>query len=464
MFGYFNNPIRLSNLNFIKWIKIKKNKIQILKYISLYGGLSGQLWLSQNKKIFLQNNTEKFMELYLPRFSYELWLQDNFIKNYNKIKLLKKNNIYLNIKFFNGKVIKLSQSKNFITIKTDQINANLIKFNLKKLKKITFKEKMIVKKNDLLINTKTLTIGLGIPSSSSFYSGNAKNYINDFYFSGSTSNLIKKIKTKNNKILFIGSMAGFLEPMQELYLKLKKKEIEFEITAIGSKKTLIEKANLSKNYKKYRLNCFTKKKILTIKNASAIFHIIKKEFKFAIQNNFLKYDAWTKILNQKLLIFAYNNLSLDQKKKYNSDIFYRIRKITRFTNPIFVEAKERLFEMKKINIIKNKVKKIVHLNNFFKVIFVNPEKKVFNNKFDLVINVSGPKKITDDENLLSSDIIKKNFFKNSVKTTKKYELFNNKNIFIPGVISNNFNPDRKTIINAIDRNCSIAANQIVNII
>ena len=95
LYGYFNNPIRLSNIKFIKWIKIKKNKKKIINYLDRYGGLSGKKWVVKNRDILFGKNTNEFMELYLPRFSYELWLQDAFLRTVKKIKSLKKKNILI---------------------------------------------------------------------------------------------------------------------------------------------------------------------------------------------------------------------------------------------------------------------------------------------------------------------------------------------------------------------------------
>ena len=33
-FGFFNNPLRLSNLEFVKWVKKKKNLIRLSEFIS----------------------------------------------------------------------------------------------------------------------------------------------------------------------------------------------------------------------------------------------------------------------------------------------------------------------------------------------------------------------------------------------------------------------------------------------
>ena len=51
-FGYFNNPIRLSPIKFVKWLLRKKNKNKLINYLKIYGGYTGQDWLRKNNDIF----------------------------------------------------------------------------------------------------------------------------------------------------------------------------------------------------------------------------------------------------------------------------------------------------------------------------------------------------------------------------------------------------------------------------
>lgn len=457
-FGYFNNPIRLSNLDFIRWVKQEENKQKILNYLGKYGGLSGREWIEENKNIFLKKDSKEFMELYLPRFSYELWLEDLFLKClYN----LKKNKKKVRIIFLEGHVKNIFSKNKLINVESKNLNIQNLSFNKKNLKKIKFKKKKIFIGE---ISCKTISIGIGIPSPKDLVNTKSKNYINDFYIEGSTKKLIHNIKNNKKNILFIGSMAGFLEPLQELYLMKKKNNLDFKIISIGSNKTIIQKAKLSKIYKNYLPKIFVYQRILKINKSKEILDNLIEEFKIAKKNGYSKYDVWTFILKKKLLQKAYNNLSLAEKSFYNNNIFSKIRKLTRFTNPKFIIAKEKLIKEGNIKLIKNKVTKVKMLKNKFSIKLKQKQKTKFLNNFDLVINVSGPKMITNESDILKSKIIQKNISKNSVLTDKNYQLKRHKNIFLPGVVSYNFNPGRKTIIGAINLNCKKVSKKIISYI
>ena len=78
-FGFFNNPLRLSNPEFIKWIKVKKNIIKIKNFIIKNKDFNLMEWLNKNKN-FNSLKISKFNELYLPRLTYSFFLEEK-IKN-----------------------------------------------------------------------------------------------------------------------------------------------------------------------------------------------------------------------------------------------------------------------------------------------------------------------------------------------------------------------------------------------
>ena len=140
----------------------------------------------------------------------------------------------------------------------------------------------------------------------------------------------------------------------------------------------------------------------------------------------------------------------DKEKNYNENVFTKIRNITRYTYPYTVNAKEKLETDKILKFIIGRVLKISEKG---KKLFVTSEK---NKNFfgDIIINVSGPtnlqKKNDHLKYLESLKEISKNynnrgFFTNNLFMVKS-------NIFIPGTLSINFNPNRLTIIRAITRN------------
>ena len=73
-FGFFNNPLRLSNLEFVKWIKKKKNLIRLSKFISSNKDFNLNNWLQDSN--ILNKKVKDFNELYLPRLSYSFFLED----------------------------------------------------------------------------------------------------------------------------------------------------------------------------------------------------------------------------------------------------------------------------------------------------------------------------------------------------------------------------------------------------
>ncbi len=92
---------------------------------------------------------------------------------------------------------------------------------------------------------------------------NRKNYIWDYYSEGATNNLLIKIKKKIDKkklikLCFIGSKAGFLESLPELY-NLKKNYLnKLKIFCFSEKFESLEPATISFK-KKIKLK-FLKKK------------------------------------------------------------------------------------------------------------------------------------------------------------------------------------------------------------
>ena len=83
-------------------------------------------------------------------------------------------------------------------------------------------------------------------------------------------------------------------------------------------------------------------------------------------------------------------------------------------------------------------------------------------KGDIVINVSGPVGIEDnkDEIKLVSSIrkITKKFNQRGFSTNNNFMLM--KGLYLPGMLSNNFNPGRDTIIKAITKNAHKVAKNI----
>ena len=158
--------------------------------------------------------------------------------------------------------------------------------------------------------------------------------------------------------------------------------------------------------------------------------------------------------------------NLNKKEKIRYDIYYhsKIRNNTRFTYPETILAREKLFKKKYLISNKEIVNKVDFIKNRLMVFSVNQFKKKKNYNCDLVVNVSGPisvKKITNEIPLLYS--LKKKGAQNTSNgfvVNKNFEIKGFKNTFTPGTIAVGFNPERKTIIDAILRNSSIVGKNI----
>ncbi len=443
-FGFFNNPLRISNLEFVKWLK-KKENIKKLCNIALNKKYNLKDWLKLND-FFCKKKINKFDELYVPRFFYSLFLQE---KIFQSLKNKKKN---IKITFLNGEVSKIENGKMIsCTLKN---NANKYSYFFKD-------KKIIFKKNDIKFKSfksENIIIGTGVLPPQEIKTEKKilnKDYIKDFYGSRGTLNLINKINSKLRskkkiKIIFIGNKAGLLEAMpelQKLTIHYKKK---IKIICISPSSITLEKAELSKNYQNLKLLSSKNLKNKNVKKAYDLYENILREFKIGTSKGFNKYDIWTKILKERLINKMYKSLSDKEKKNYNEYVFTKIRNITRYTYPYTVNAKEKLETDKVLKFIIGRVLKI---NEKGKKLFVISEK---NKKFfgDIVINVSGPtnlqKKNIHLKYLESLKEISKNYNNRGFFTNSLFMIKNN--IYIPGTLSLNFNPNRLTIIRAITRN------------
>ena len=261
-------------------------------------------------------------------------------------------------------------------------------------------------------------------------------------------------------MIFIGNKAGLLETMQEIEKLIIKNKINIKIICISKNTQTLQKAERSKKFDFFKFKHLIKKNIDKIKNAEYILQLLKSEFKNAKLNGFNKYDVWTNVLKNQIMSTCYNRLSEKEKKNYNFSIFPLIRNMTRYTYPDTVSAKNRLERANKIKFIKDRV--IKNIKNKDDIILETQLNKSI--KGEIVINVSGPVSIVDNKNEI-------NFISSLRKITKK---FNNrgfstnnnfmleKDLYLPGTLSNNFNPGRETIIKAITKNAHKVAKHILS--
>ena len=223
-------------------------------------------------------------------------------------------------------------------------------------------------------------------------------------------------------------------------------------------------AKHSSNKNNYQLYFLSKKNIKKINTAKKLYENITKELGLSNISKHNKYDIWTEILKKNIISQCLKNLNKKEKKSYDTYYHSKIRNNTRFTYPETILAREKL--LKKRFKISNKeiVNKVDFINKKLRVSSVNQFRKKKNYNCDLVVNVSGPmsvKKITNEIPLLYS--LKKKGAQNTSSgfvVNKNFEIKGFKNTFAPGTIAVGFNPERKTIIDAILKNSSIIGENI----
>ena len=471
-FGFFNNPLRLSPLEFIKFVKENNEfKKEIIDYLKDNFGETNNKWLINYSKVLLGKSENKLNELYLPRASLAIWFVKKIIK-INKIvnKFNSSSDFRINLFYFKAEVSNIKLSNNNIY----EIQSLNNKFKL--LEPIIVKNKhtsLEFNKTNIFckhIQMKYSIISLGLPPPKNFSSTKKinNNYIWDFYSEGSTNHLILKIikklqKFKNKKIsvIFIGYKAGLLESLPELNDLMNSNSGRIKLICISPTLLSLEKANLTSVIKKPRFYFINNKNINNILKAKEIFNYINKEFEASIKNKFNHYDVWTKILKYNYLDKMVKKLSLFEIKKYKKYYLPKIRSMTRFTNPLLVNIKEEMEKNNKLICIKDKVICIQKKSNYINVVTKNSKYKS-----DIVVNVSGPLNITkinyEIPLIKSLKKIGMQFDKTGIKVSNYFELKKNKNIYMPGVLIDGFNIERKVILKKILDNSKEISKQISN--
>ncbi len=431
----------------------------------------------KNIKILFSSRINDINELYVPRAIANLWMEEKLLQLISEIKKInKKELIKFDLKFLKGDVIeiqKFTNSYNKIIFKNNFYEILKYKIINNSFKKINF-ENDEIKKGP--IYSITQNIGLGLPPPKQLATIRARNnkfYIWDFYSQGSTSSLIKKILKlskikKRIKIYFIGYKAGLLESLPELERVIKRKKIKTEIICSSRDLASIQEAKLSLNKKKYIPQILKKNKLSNINTAKKLYVSIVDEFESSVSFGYKKYDAWTYILEQKILDKCINQFNSFEKKKYFDVFFNKLRNITRFTYPETIIARERLLNSNILKTKKETVQKIDSLKGKLIVLTKNEKRKINKYKCDIVVNVSGPLNVQTLKNeipliqnlkkkgskILSGGFVVNEFFK--INQTK--------NIFTPGILARGFNPERKTIIKAILENSRKAGESIAKIL
>ena len=436
-YGFFNNPIRLSPESFQIWLKKKKNRIECYNFLKNINNYSVKDWLIKNSEIFLEyKNIEIFEELYLPRVIYSFYLRKTFQVNRNINLFIIHGNFY---SFFK------SQDSFEIKIKTKSI----YKFNYNQFNKID--------KKYTIINSKYLIANTSIVNPKEFGIIKSKNYISSYYEQGATAKLIKLInrnKSGQIKIGFLGSKAGFLEPLIEIKHLINDKNINIKIIGFSNSGKTLEPA-IRKKFNQIKLNNLNKLKKRKAIKAKDIFISVLKEFSTDKKIN-NKYEIWTQILKEDILKDLYMKLSNQEKVNYSKVYFSKLRKLTRFTYP---ETVNSFFYLKKKELIDIQKCKILEIIDTSKKIKIKLEKnsKIYSENVDILVNVTGILK-PKEKNLSEKKIF--NLFDLIGTYTKHHEHIIFKNLYVPSTFAINFNPSRYTILKAVTNNNSVVAKKI----
>ena len=97
-FGFFNNPLRLSHPDFIKWFNLKVNRKLLINFSMKNHSYGLKIWAKKHNYI-LNKQYKYYREIYLPRLFYSFYLKDKILEF---LDCKKKINISLNI--FKGEV------------------------------------------------------------------------------------------------------------------------------------------------------------------------------------------------------------------------------------------------------------------------------------------------------------------------------------------------------------------------
>jgi len=455
--GYFNNPLRLSHLELQKYYSNIKNFLKLKDYLKLYGSDYDNKKFEDDLKTLKTKNIKKIKEIYLPRVAFS-YLQENSLAK--AIKKILHSNINVQIDFYEGEVSSFSdyQTKKIELSSKKKFNKFNLNYQNLKESKISFLNKNI-KINNLY--TKNLTIGMGVTPPKKLTGKEFKNesYIWDFYAEGATSYLIKKLQDrlkfqKEVKLCFIGSKAGFLESLQEIY-RLRKNNKNLKIFCFSKKFETLQSAKI--DFKRKVSLKFLNKNKKNINTAKKLYLEIVKELNLSNNKNDIKYLIWTEILSKNILSYFLKKLDKKELIRYQTIYFQKIRSLTRFTFPETIQVKDTMMKEKMIKNIKEKAQKIFMKKN---LIHVMGDKK--NYKFDIVVNVTGPTTIHEISEYLPfyKSLLNLTTQMGQVIVNKDFSLKKIKNIFTPGTIAQGFNDQRLTIIRAIIQNSNKSSSKI----
>ena len=125
-FGFFNNPLRLSHPEFIKWFKLNDNKKRLIDFSKNNPNYNLSHWLKDNESI-LYKKFKDYKEIYLPRLVYSFFLKDKIIDFLNFKKKLD-----ISLRIYQGEVNHLINETDYSIFPKKFFKESFINYDKKK--------------------------------------------------------------------------------------------------------------------------------------------------------------------------------------------------------------------------------------------------------------------------------------------------------------------------------------------
>ena len=173
-------------------------------------------------------------------------------------------------------------------------------------------------------------------------------------------------------------------------------------------------------------------------------------------------------MKNNILDKCIDNFNNAQNNIYSKVYHNKIRNMTRFTYPETIKARDILIERKILTTNKEVVKKVDIYKKKLIVKTNDNKKKLKKYLCDIVINVSGPLNVVNIKNEIPIiNHLKSKGAKISAGgflVGSNFNIKGVKNIYTSGILATNFNPDRKTIFNAILKNSKVVGKKVARIL
>jgi uncharacterized NAD(P)/FAD-binding protein YdhS len=456
-FATFNNPLRLSPLQFQEWIF--KNKERLSLFCSNFYSHIPQHFKEANsdlkQKLLSSKTIFDLEELYLPRSFFGLWMHEKIVSLLSNIT----DKLKINIDYFLGHASLLEKSfSGSFKIFADEKNLLKLSPAVNTLHAFSVTNFSVSEHTyKTYLTAKNIVLATGVLPPYEFSSDKAvinhPRYVSRLYEYATISNLSSQIysdcqtvKTKPLNIIIIGSKSGMLEVVSEIFELFKNNLITAKLLSLSGK-TLIS-AEKSTKFNSFSLSRDYVQSYESGIKPEKLFDCIQKEYLLAHQAGFTSYDVWTKTLVHNYMKVLRQVWTPMERAEYDKKYLTKIRSISRFTNPDLVSYFNSLSNC--LVCKSEAVQKISLVNNSFEVV----TDKAVHKYIDYIINASSTARNTNFTKSFTSlpPIIRSlsNFLNANYSTgfavNENLEVINCKGIFLPTGLRVGFNPERKTVL------------------